>query len=176
MSHKNYAKYSQAKQEKNNEVVLDKTSIDTPEVNGELPTQEELKELGIELVSEEEINNRINEIQEHLKNDMDDDTRLAYQAELDQLLGVTDKTENQTDEIIQDTLKEETRTGIVSGCIKLRVRKEANAESDVYGTIEKGTELTVSITHSTEEFYKVNTIINDELVSGYCMKKFITLK
>ena len=158
MSHKNYAKYAQAKSEKNNEVVLDKTSFEE------------------EIVTQENNQARIEEILEHLTNDMDDETRRVYQNELKEL-GYEEKVSDEiSEEITQDALKEETKTGVVSGCAKLRVRKEADIEADIYGTIEEGTELTVSITYSTEKFYKVNTIINDTLVSGYCMKKFIELK
>lgn len=159
MSRKNYVKYSNMNKEENNEVVLDKTSFEE------------------EVVSQENNQTRIEEILEHLTYDMDDETRIAYQNELKELGYEEENTSDEiTEEIIQDALKEETKTGVVSGCAKLRVRKEASTEADVYGTIEEDTELTVSITHSTDEFYKVNTIINDTLIGGYCMKKFIKLK
>lgn len=159
MSRKNYVKYSKMNKEENNEVVLDKTSFEE------------------EVTTQNSNQDRIDEILEHLTYDMTEEERQAYYAELEEL-GYEDKTNeiDVTEDTIQEALKEEIKDGVVSGCAKLRVRKEANAEADVYGTIENGTELTVSITHSTEEFYKVNTIINDTLISGYCMKKFIKLK
>lgn len=159
MSRKNYVKYSKMNKEENNEVVLDKTSFEE------------------EVMTQNSNQDRIDEILEHLTYDMTEEERQAYHAELEEL-GYEDKTNeiDVTEDTIQEALKEETRTGVVSGCAKLRVRKEADIEADIYGTIEEGTELTVSITYSTEKFYKVNTIINDTLVSGYCMKKFIELK
>lgn len=141
MSRKNYTKYSKMNKEEIKEVVLDKTSIDIPEINEYSFNSNER----IDIPVAEIIDNNIIEVET-------------------------------PDEDIEEALKEETRTGIVSGCDRLRVRKEADIEADIYGTIEEGTELTVSITYSTEKFYKVNTIINGTLVSGYCMKKFINLK
>lgn len=158
MSRKNYVKYSQMNKEENNEVVLDKASFE-------------------ETTIQNNNQSKIDEILEHLTYDMTEEERQAYHAELKEL-GYEDKTNeiDVTEDTIQEALKEETKDGVVSGCAKLRVRKEADVEADVYGTIENGTELTVSITHSTEKFYKVYTIINDTLISGYCMKKFIKLK
>lgn len=63
--------------------------------------------------------------------------------------------------------------GVVNGCEKLNMRKDSNKESDVVATIAKGTELTINLTESTEEFYKVCTAAGLE---GYCMKKFINVK
>lgn len=153
MSRKNYTKYSQMNKEENNEVVLDKASFE-------------------ETTIQNNNQSRIDEILELLTYDMTEEERQAYHAELE-TLGYENHIKDDTP---AETIKEEIKDGVVSGCAKLRIRKEANTEADVYGTIENGTELTVSITHSTEEFYKVNTIINDTLVSGYCMKKFIKLK
>lgn len=158
MSRKNYVKYSQMNKEENNEVVLDKASFE-------------------ETTIQNNTQSRIDEILEHLTYDMTEEERQAYYAELEEL-GYEGKTNeiDVTKDAINEGLKEEIKDGVVSGCAKLRVRKEADPEADIYGTIENGTELTVSITHSTEKFYKVNTIINDTLISGYCMKKFIKLK
>lgn len=67
---------------------------------------------------------------------------------------------------------------VVVGCTKLRVRKAPSADAEVYGTINEGTELTVDFNseEAHEDFYKVYTNINEVLVEGYCMKKFIKLK
>lgn len=66
---------------------------------------------------------------------------------------------------------------VVVGCAKLRVRREPSANAGVYGTVDEGTELTIDNgEESYEDFYKVYTVINDTLIEGYCMKKFIKLK
>lgn len=132
MSHKNYAKYAQAKSEKNNEVILDKTSIDTPEITNELPAHD--CSVNNEIIEENKVQNN-----EEIK---------------------------QPDPI----------PAVVVNCAKLRVRKAPDVEADIYGTIEKGTELTVDNGEETHgDFYKVYTVINDVLIEGYCMKKFIKL-
>lgn len=63
--------------------------------------------------------------------------------------------------------------GIVTGCVKLNVRKEANAEGDVVGVINEGSEVVINRIKSTVDFYAVCTAAGFE---GYCMKKFITVK
>lgn len=154
MSRKNYVKYSKMNNEENNEVVLDKTSFEEETII-------------------QNNQSRIDEILEHLTYDMTEEERQAYHAELEALgyEGHTDE-EGITKEIVKDDIKD----AVVVDCAKLRVRKAPNANADVYGTIVIGTELTVNLTDSTEEFYRVNTVINETLVSGYCMKKFIKLK
>lgn len=154
MSRKNYVKYSQMNKEENNEVVLDKTSFEEETII-------------------QNNQSRIDEILERLTYDMTEEERQAYHAELESLgyEGHVDE-ESITEDIVKDDIKD----AVVVDCAKLRVRKAPNANADVYGTIVIGTELTVNLTDSTEEFYKVNTVINETLVSGYCMKKFIKLK
>lgn len=67
----------------------------------------------------------------------------------------------------------ETVTGIVTDCVKLRVRKQPNTSSDVIHELEVSSEVVVDVNKSTDEFYKVCTAAG---LDGYCMKKFITLK
>jgi len=88
----------------------------------------------------------------------------------------------QNNEIENETQNEEPKQpdpipAIVVGCTKLRVRKKPNVDADVFGTISEGTELTVDNGDQCYgDFYKVYTVINDTLIEGYCMKKFIKLK
>ena len=63
--------------------------------------------------------------------------------------------------------------GVVTGCEKLFVRKEANKESNSLCIINKGSEVKINSAESTEDFYKVCTAAG---VEGYCMKKFISIK
>lgn len=64
-------------------------------------------------------------------------------------------------------------TGVVSDCTSLRVRKAANSEAEILGTIELGSEVAIDEAGSTSDFYKVCTAAGLE---GFCMKKFITIK
>ena len=56
---------------------------------------------------------------------------------------------------------------------KLNVRKEAKKESEVIVIINKNEQVTVNVTNSTEDFYKVTTATG---IEGYCMKQFINVK
>lgn len=63
--------------------------------------------------------------------------------------------------------------GIVSGCLKLNVRKEAKKDAGVLAVIDVKTKVEVEPDNSTDKWYKV---ITKDGVEGYCMKEFITLK
>ena len=83
------------------------------------------------------------------------------------------------EEVVENTeAKEEVKEvikpiGIVTGCARLYVRKEANAESKFLCIINQNTEVVIDTEKSTEDFYKVCTSAG---VEGYCMKKFISIK
>ena len=62
--------------------------------------------------------------------------------------------------------------GVVTNCMKLNVREEANAEANILCTIKLADEVMVNKEESTDEFYKVVTGAG---VEGYCMKKFINV-
>ena len=71
---------------------------------------------------------------------------------------------------------DEIKEACVINCEKLNVRKEASKTAEVVCVINKNTELTVNVTNSTEDFYKVYTTNNEVLVEGYCVKDFIKIK
>ena len=75
-----------------------------------------------------------------------------------------------------ETTVEDIKNAIVVGCVKLNVRKEPNKDSEVVCVIEEFHELTIDTVQSTNDFYKIYTSVNDVLVEGYCMKKFINIK
>lgn len=62
--------------------------------------------------------------------------------------------------------------GVVEGCVRLNVRKEANKTADVVRVINKGDSVMVDLEKSTEDFYKIFTLDFD----GYCVKDFIKIK
>ena len=59
--------------------------------------------------------------------------------------------------------------GVVSNCNKLKVRMEPNFDSMVLRTINSGTEITMDVTRSTDEWYYVPDL------NGFCMKEYITV-
>lgn len=87
------------------------------------------------------------------------------------------KDEEVKDEIVEDVkneeVKDETVTkGIVVNCFKLNVRRTANKLSKVLTVIEKGTEVIITNTKTSNGFYKVK--VND--IEGYCVKDYIEIK
>ena len=77
-------------------------------------------------------------------------------------------TQNETFEPVVETV-----TGVVTDCVKLRVRKQPNTSAEVIQELEVSSEVIIDTNKSTNEFYKVCTAAG---LDGYCMKKFITLK
>ena len=65
------------------------------------------------------------------------------------------------------------KTGIVSNCIKLNVRKEPTPLSTPVAVIDAGTEVEVNMDESTVAFFKVVTANG---VEGFCMNKYITIQ
>ena len=59
--------------------------------------------------------------------------------------------------------------GVVSNCNKLKVRMEPNLDSIVLRTVNSGTEITIDVTRSTDEWYYVQDL------NGFCMKEYITV-
>lgn len=83
--------------------------------------------------------------------------------------------EESSDNNVQETVnKTQHVNGVVTGCDRLNVREEASQESRVLCVIEKDSEVQVDLTvdNTAAEFYKITTPSG---VSGYCMKKFITI-
>lgn len=62
--------------------------------------------------------------------------------------------------------------GIVTDCVKLNVRAEASAKSEVVAVIDASTELVIIEEESTKDFFKICTASG---IEGYCMKKFVTI-
>lgn len=61
------------------------------------------------------------------------------------------------------------KTGHVTECVKLNVRKEPNPNAEVIGTVNRGDSLIIDPS-PFGDFYKVITPYG---VEGYCMKKFV---
>ena len=65
------------------------------------------------------------------------------------------------------------KLGVVVDCMKLRVRKNPNQNSEVITTITNGSEVKIDEAKSTGAFFKVCTASG---VEGFCMKKYIRVK
>lgn len=82
-------------------------------------------------------------------------------------------------ETVEETIEPEVpaeptiKTGIVSNCIKLNVRKEPTPLSTPVAVIDAGTEVEVNMDESTVTFFKVVTANG---VEGFCMNKYITIQ
>ena len=66
------------------------------------------------------------------------------------------------------------KKGIVTGCAKLNVRNNPHPNAAIERTIDQRTE--VEITDSHGDFYHVCKGTVTEGFSGWCMKKYITVK
>lgn len=85
----------------------------------------------------------------------------------------TEENTNLQEEDSVEVNTNETLNGVVSGCERLNMRKEANKGSDVITILVKNEKVTINTAESTEDFYKICTASGDE---GYCMKTYITIK
>jgi uncharacterized protein YgiM (DUF1202 family) len=66
------------------------------------------------------------------------------------------------------------KIGVVSNCEKLNVRSKPHPNAAVELVIDKGTE--VEIVGSNGDFYNVRKGTTTEGFSGWCMKKYISVK
>lgn len=82
------------------------------------------------------------------------------------------ETEEQEIEIKVATDAEETTevVGVVCDCVKLNVRKDSDIKSDIVTVLNAGEEVIIDTELSTDDWYFV---LNE---SGYCMKKYISVK
>ena len=79
-----------------------------------------------------------------------------------------------TEEPVEEIPVEELTTivnGVVTNCLRLRLRKEPNGT--IISWLDAGDEVLVDTVQSTDEWYKVYT--KDDL-DGFCMKEFITIQ
>jgi uncharacterized protein YgiM (DUF1202 family) len=134
---------------KKEEVIVEETIIETPaEVTEEVPAEEVIEETTNVALAEE--------------NEVTEETVIETPAEEEVVI----------EEVIDQC--DETAHGVVIAD-RLNVRKEADKEGDVLTIISKGTGVTVNLTKSTEEFYYVTILFNNEFVDAYCVKDFIKI-
>lgn len=66
-----------------------------------------------------------------------------------------------------------TKTGVVTNCEILNIRKTPSIKSERLGSIPVGSEVIIDIERSVEGWYAVYTETGME---GYCMSTFVTVK
>ena len=98
---------------------------------------------------------------------------------------VTEVTEETTEEVTEEVTEPEVIVpsiennvenneviGKISGFEKLYVRKEASKDSEPVGIVTDKDDISIDITHSTDDFYKV---ITSNGLEGYCVKEFVKI-
>lgn len=65
------------------------------------------------------------------------------------------------------------KSGIVTNCVKLNVRRKPNVNSKIVTVLNKADKVKVDMDNSTDEFYAVTTL---NLSKGFCMKNYITIQ
>ena len=81
---------------------------------------------------------------------------------------------NSEEEIVEE-VEEDILPAVITGCTKLNVRKEACKTADVVCVLDNGAEVTIDVTKSTEDFYKVYGVSGETLFEGYCIKDFVSI-
>ena len=97
----------------------------------------------------------------------------------------TNETEETTEEVTEEVTEPEVIVpniennvenneviGKISGFEKLYVRKEASKDSEPVGIVTDKDDISIDITHSTDDFYKV---ITSNGLEGYCVKEFVKI-
>ena len=76
--------------------------------------------------------------------------------------------ESETSEVTVE--KKKNRTGHITGCELLNVRKEPSTSSPVIAVLNRSDSVVIREKNDVPDFFKVTT---KKGVSGYCMKKYI---
>lgn len=71
-----------------------------------------------------------------------------------------------------ESVESSTVLGVVTECVKLRVRSTPEIADNVLAEIILASEVLVDLKESTDEFYKITT---EAGVEGYCMKQYINI-
>ena len=105
-------------------------------------------------------------------NKVEENTNLETQVNIDVEPSIQDTDEKDFVEEIKN-IEDIIATGVVTSCVKLNIRKEPNKNSDVISVLDQGTEVSIDMSNSTEDFYKIITF---DGLEGYCMKSFMAIK
>ena len=137
----------------------------------------------------EELNQNIEEVtevtEETTEESTDEVNETVEQVSTDEVEESTDEVQETIEEVteevtepevivpnIEDGVENNEVIGKISGFEKLYVRKEANIDSEPIGVVTDKDDLSIDISHSTNDFYKV---ITSNGLEGYCVKEFVKI-
>lgn len=146
---------------------------------------EEVTEVTEETVKEaEESTKEIEETTEESTNEVNETVEQVEETinEVEESTNETEETtEEVTDEvtepevivpIIDNNIENNEIIGKINGFKSLYVRKEASKDSEPVGIVTDKDDISIDITHSTDDFYKV---ITSNGLEGYCVKEFVKI-
>lgn len=135
----------------------------------------------------EESNQNIEEVTEATEKTIEESTNEVNET-VEQVEGTineveesTKETKETTEEVtdqevivpsIDNNVENNEIIGKVSGFENLYVRKEASKDSEPVGIVTDKDDISIDISHSTDDFYKV---ITSNGLEGYCVKKFVKI-
>lgn len=139
----------------------------------------------------EELNQNIEEVTEVTEETIKENTEEVNETieQVEETVNEVEESTNETEETKEEVTEEVTEPevivpsvennvenneviGKISGFEKLYVRKEASKDSEPVGIVTDKDDLSIDITHSTDDFYKV---ITSNGLEGYCVKEFVKI-
>lgn len=94
---------------------------------------------------------------------------------IDEMPVVEETVVPETEPVVTEVIVEnKVKTGVVVDCVKLNVRNSPSPTAYIERTIDKGTE--VEIADEVNGFYHVRKGTTTEGFTGWCMKKYISIK
>lgn len=99
---------------------------------------------------------------------------------MDDLVGTFKLTPDPVNEEIADNIEVDDKIdpipATITGCNNLYVRELPTKNSKSLCIVDKYTDIKVDIHESTKDFYKVQVMIAEAVINGYCMRQFIKFK
>lgn len=139
----------------------------------------------------EESNQNIEEVTEATEETIEESTEEVNETieQVEETVNEVEESTNETEETTKEVTEEVTEPevivpsiennvenneviGKISGFEKLYVRKEASKDSEPVGIVTDKDDLSIDVSHSTDDFYKVITSTGLE---GYCVKEFVKI-
>ena len=139
----------------------------------------------------EELNQNIEEVTEVTEETIEENTEEVNETieQVEETVNEVEESTNETEETIEEVTDEVTEPevivpnvennvenneviGKISGFEKLYVRKEASKDSEPVGIVTDKDDLSIDVSHSTDDFYKV---ITSNGLEGYCVKEFVKI-
>ena len=139
----------------------------------------------------EESNQNIEEVTEATEETIEESTEEVNETieQVEETVNEVEESTNETEETTKEVTEEVTEPevivpsiennvenneviGKISGFEKLYVRKEASKNSEPVGIVTDKDDLSIDVSHSTDDFYKV---ITSNGLEGYCVKEFVKI-